>query len=71
MASSREADRPADIVSLPTLEEGARAILHRPTGLLIVSHGKLCASGSLDDMARLAAEITAACWEAKHLRKGN
>ncbi|WAC26450.1 hypothetical protein [Ancylobacter sp. SL191] len=71
MASSLEAERPADIVRLPTLEDGARAILHRPTGLLIVSRGGICASGSLEDMARLAAEITAACWEARRVRQEN
>lgn len=57
--------RPPDIASLPTLDPGTSAILHRPTGLLIVSRGGLCVSGSREDLARLAAEITAACWEAR------
>lgn len=50
-----------DIVRLPTLEPDTRAILHRPTGLMIVSRGRV--SGSREELAGLAAEITAARWE--------
>lgn len=57
--------RQADIVRLPTLDPGARATLHRPTGLLIVDRGGNCVSGSREDLERLAAEIIAACWEAR------
>lgn len=56
--------RQADIVRLPTLDPGTRATLHRPTGLLIISRGGNCVSGSREDLAQLAAEIVAADWEA-------
>ncbi|PZQ79068.1 MAG: hypothetical protein DI549_21195 [Ancylobacter novellus] len=56
--------RQADIVRLPTLDPGTRATLHRPTGLLIISRGDICVSGSREDLAQLVAEIIAACWEA-------
>lgn len=57
--------RPADVVRLPTLDPDTRAILHRPTGLLIISRGGNCVSGSRADLTWLAAEIIAACWEAR------
>ncbi|PZQ82645.1 MAG: hypothetical protein DI549_10715 [Ancylobacter novellus] len=56
--------RQADIVRLPTLDPDTRATLHRPTGLLIISRGGNCVSGSREDLVRLAAEIIAADWEA-------
>lgn len=69
MASSREADRPPDIVALPTLDPGTRATLHRPSGLMIIGSGVNSVSGLREELLRLAAEIIAADWEATQYQK--